>query len=410
MATFAFTATDQDGQQVSGVRAAANRQEVIAALRLERLVVTAVTEEAAGGAQVKQAGAMDEFFHGRIRVADRMTCTRQLAALLKAGISLTDALHTIAHGIANPRLRKMMLEIRSDVQRGKTLTDAVRKHPEGFDQLSLSMIHAGESSGSLAQNIDRLASYLEQKESFRQKVSAATTYPKFVFGFFLTLTLGIFIFLMPKFKDIFAKVGAGLPLVTKIFMAISLFLRANWYFLIPAALSLYLLWRALRHTERVERWLDSLILKLPFVGQLALKAAVQRLAVTLSTLLANGIPLADALEIATGTLDNSVLEANLKEIRASIVRGRSMAESLAATQNFPRLFARMVHVGEESGSLSEMLDDIASYYEQEVDHTLSRVTAVIEPILIVGMGAIVLVTVIAIYLPIFKLGSTAGHG
>ena len=239
-------------------------------------------------------------------------------------------------------------------------------------------------------------------------MKSATAYPKFVLGFFSVITLGIFLFLIPRFEQIFADFGAKLPQITQIFMNISRFLRQNSILIIIALVLLFVGIKFLRRTQRAIMWFDAFILKVPLVGKLALQAAIQRLSITLSTLLSNGIPLTEALETATGTLNNSVLEADAREARAGIIRGRSLAESLSRAEHFPPLLARMVHVGEESGSLSEMLDDIANYYEQEVSHALSRITALVEPVLICGMGVIVLITIIAVYLPIFNLGKTVG--
>lgn len=410
MATFTYTATDQTGKAASGERAAATRQELIARLRAENLIVTSVKDATAADTPSETSVFMNEFFLGRVKSGDLMTCTRQLSALLKAGISLTDALHTIAHGMSSVRLRKILLQVRTDVQRGETLTDSMRKHAVAFDQLYISMIHAGETSGGLSQNVERLSNYLERKEDFRRKLKSAMAYPVFVLAFFTILTSVIMLFIVPKFKEIFEGFGATLPPLTTFFMNISMFLRQNLVFILPALVILGLAARFARRTERGGKWVDSIILKTPFLGKLALRAAVQRFAVTLSTLLANGIPLTDSLRIAASTLNNSVLEAAANTARDNVVRGRSLAESIAGEGHFPHLLARMVHVGEESGSLSNMLQDVSTYYEKEVDHALSRITAVVEPLLICGMGVVVLITVIAIYLPIFTLGKSVSGG
>jgi len=412
MPTFVFVARNAEGKEISGARSAGNRQELIARLRSERLTVTNVTEEAHSSTHRRAAERPEwlaTFMQGRVKNSDLMVFARQMAAMLKAGISLTDALHTIGHSINNQRLRSVLLEVRSDVQKGHTLTEAMRRHAV-FDQLFLSMIHAGESSGSLAQNVARLAQYLEKKEGFRRKLRSATAYPKFVMGFFVILSSGIFLFLIPRFKKIFEDFDAKLPPLTQAFMGISEFLRGNILIILPLVIAACVGAALLRRTERGGMIFDRVVLKVPFFGRLLLQAAVARLSMTLSTLLSNGIPLTDALRIATATVGNRIIEKGLREARSNVVRGYGLAESLARVQELPRLLPRMVRVGEESGTLSEMLGDVAGYYDQEVDAGLSRITSVIEPILICGMGAVVLITVIAIYLPIFSMSSAIRAG
>ncbi len=412
MATFTFAATDQEGRQVSGVRTAASRQELIGKLRSENMVVTSVAEDATSARrrQPPRSRILDMLLLGKIRIEDVMVMSRQFAAMLKAGISLSDTLQILAQGTRNERFRRVLQEVRQDVQRGRTLTEAMRKHPYAFDQLFNSMIHAGETSGSLAQNVGRLSEYLKKKVLFRRKLKSATAYPKFVFGFFVTLTAGIFLVLIPKFKDLFADFNANLPPLTELFMNLSTFLRSNVLFIFLGMVALVLAGLGLKRTRRGAEEFDRFVLKAPLFGSLFLKAAVARLAMTLSTLIGNGIPLTDALQISTSTLNNSVLEAGLRTVRQDVIKGHTLAESLARVQEFPRLLPRMVRVGEESGTLSGMLEDVAEFYDQEVDHTLGRITALVEPVLICGMGVVVLITVISVYLPIFSLGRTIRGG
>jgi len=409
MPTYTFIAKNTDGGQVKGVRSAASRQEVIARLRSERLTVTGLWEETAGSRAnarpARRSELIERFLYGKIRQRDLVVFARQFSAMLKAGISLTDSIHTIAHGVTNKRLRDILMNVRSDVQKGRTLTEALRRYDNVFDHLFISMVHAGEQSGGLAQNVARLSQYLEKKENFRRKLKSATAYPKFVLGFFVVLTSGIFLFLIPKFKEIFEDFGAKLPAMTQLFMDISSFLRGNILVILAGIIGAVTALLVFKRTPGGTLLFDRLVLKIPFFGKLLLQAAVARMAMTLSTLLKNGIPLTDALRIATNTVGNSILEAGLKETRTNVMKGAGLAESLARTPELPRLLPRMVRVGEESGTLSDMLEDVANYYDQEVDAGLSRITAVIEPILICGMGVVVLITVIAIYLPIFSMSS-----
>lgn len=413
MPTFSFIATDQNGSVVNGARVASSRQELIARLRSESMVVTAVTEEA-GTEESLQFTRWRVFFEnltrGRIRQVDLMVVTRQLAAMLKAGVSLTDALHTIAHSVEQPRLHNILLQVRTDVQRGRSLSEALRRHPAAFDNLFISIIHAGETSGSLAQNVTRLSDYLERREAFRQKLKSATAYPKFVVIFFAILSAGVFLFILPRFQQIFLDFNAKLPRLTQIMMDISLFVRGHIILLILGVIGLIVVFISLRNSERGAQLWDRLVLKIPFFGMLFLHGAVARLAMTLSTLLHNGIPLTDALQTASGTLGNCVLEEGVRNTRRDVMKGYGLAESFSRVPELPRLLPRMVRVGEESGTLSSMLQDVANYYDQEVDHALGRIAVVIEPILIIGMGALVLVTVLAIYLPIFGLSKAMRGG
>ncbi len=413
MPTFAFTAVDDAGKTINGVRAAATRQEVISRLRAENFVVTSVAEEfAAGAAEAKSpnrvAAAFEAVFSNKVKQADLMIFSRQFAAMLKAGISLTDALHTIAHSVNNPLLRQTLLIVRTDVQRGQSLTEALRKHPRAFDPLFLSIIHAGETSGALAQNVDRLSKYLQRREGFRLKLRAATAYPKFVLIFFSLMTGGIFLILIPKFSDLFKQFGAKLPPLTAVVMNASMFVKHYCLIIVPVLIVVGVTLMVLRRTPKGGALVDRWALKVPFFGALFLHSAVARLAMTLSTLLSNGLPLTDALEIATATLGNAVLEDGCQRARKEVMNGSSLAEGLSRVQELPRLLPRMVRVGEEAGTLSGMLEDVANYYDQEVDYALGRITAVIEPILICGMGAVVLVVVVAVYLPIFNIGKMMG--
>jgi len=415
MPTFTFAAVDESGKAVSGVRMAATRQEVISRLRAENLVVTSVAEENPGGAPDatkadRVATTLEAVFSNKVKQADLMIFSRQFSAMLKAGISLTDSLHTIARSVNNPLLRQTLQTVRTDVQRGQSLTEAMRKHPRVFDHLFLSIVHAGETSGSLAQNVSRLSQYLQRREAFRLKLRSATAYPKFVVIFFTVLTLAIFLFLIPKFNDLFKSFGAKLPTLTAIVMNVSLFMRHYFVIILLVLFVLVPTLLVMRRTPKGGALVDRWILKVPFFGQLFLHAAVARLAMTLGTLLSNGLPLTDALEIATGTIGNVVLEEGCHRARKEVMTGLSLAESLSRIEEFPRLLPRMVRVGEEAGTLSGMLEDVASYYDQEVDYALGRIAVVIEPILICGMGAVVLVVVIAVYLPIFSIGQMmSGH-
>jgi len=412
MPTFTFIATDQDGNQITGARSGISRQEVIARLRSEQLVVTSVREDrpVSTGAEPGKPGFFDTFLHGGVSVVDLMTSTRQLATMLGAGISLTDALHTVAHGLSEGRLRKALLGVRSEVQRGMTFADALRRHPEAFDNLYVSLVHAGEASGSLGESVGRLADYIERKEQFRQKMKSATAYPKFIVFFFVGITALIFFFLIPRFKEVFSDFGTNLPWITTAYIAVSDFLRAYILILLPVLAALYVLYRYFLFTETGSRLFDRLVLKMPYFGPLMLKAAMERLSVTMGTLLGNGIALTDALHIATATLNNSVLEAELRNARAEVMKGRGLAESLARMPSMPRLLARMVHVGEESGTLSDMFEEVSTYFYQEVDRALGRIAAIIEPVLICGMGAIVLTTLLALYMPLFRLSRGGARG
>ena len=400
---------------ITGVRSAGSRTDLISVLHAESLVVTSISEYISigqrPGMRLKTlSGFLDALVRGRIQSSHLLTPMKQLAAMLRAGLSLTDSLQTVAHGTDNARLRRIILSVRLGVQQGMTFTDALRKHPVAFDQLFVSMIHAGETSGGLAQNVARLADYLDRQESFRRKIQSATLYPKVIFLVFLILTSVVFLLVIPRFRDIFADLGATLPPLTRYCMNFSYFLRQNLILLVPGVILLILGLSYLRRTPLGRQRYDEFILKIPFFGKLAMEAAVERLSMTLGTLLASGIPLTDALQIAGATLNNSVLEGELIEARRKVMSGHGLAESLAGAPHLPRLLPRMVHAGEESGTLSEMLGDVASHYHEEVDYALDRIGSVVEPILICCMGVVVLITIIAVYLPIFSISRAIGGG
>ncbi|USD29317.1 type II secretion system F family protein [Pseudoalteromonas sp. SCSIO 43201] len=342
----------------------------------------------------------------KITSQDIATITRQIATMLTAGVSLVQTLEMLARGTKNKSLSKLMGHVADEVKAGQPLAKALRAYPRYFDELYCDLVHSGEQSGALDRIFDRVALYKEKTEALKSKIKKALFYPIAVIVVALIVTSILLIFVVPQFQDIFNGFGAELPAFTLMVIGFSEFLQEYWWvFLIGVGLFGYTYKEMLIRSSAVKHFNDRMILKLPIVGDILKKAAVARYARTLSTTFAAGVPLGDALDSAAGASGNIIYKNAIREIKAEVNAGNQMHWAMHNTKVFPDMVVQMVSIGEESGSLDSMLAKVANIYEQEVDDAVDGLSSLLEPLIMVVLGVLIGGLIIAMYLPIFQLGS-----
>jgi type IV pilus assembly protein PilC len=389
---FAWEGTDKSGKLVRGEMRAGGESAVAAALRRRGISKPKIKKQA--------------FSRGRkITEKDLAIFTRQLSTMLRAGVPLMQCFDIVARGHANPSMSRLLNEIRADVETGTSLSHAFRKYPIYFDQLFCNLVAAGEQAGILETLLDRLATYKEKTLALKGKIKKALFYPVMIIVVAVLITAIIMYFVIPSFKQVFSSFGADLPLPTLIVIAMSDFVVANWYWLLFGSLgAAYFGYQAWRRSPSFQRLVDRYMLKMPVVGEMLQKASVARWTRTLATTFAAGVPLVDALDSVGPASGNAVYKDATRMVQAEVNVGTSLAQSMQNTGVFPSMAIQMTGIGEESGALDSMLSKVADYYEREVDETVDALASLIEPIIMVMLGVIVGGIVVAIYLPIFKLG------
>ncbi len=396
MPLFKYLAKNQQGQTVSGTIEANNLASLVASLREKGLVIISVNEEKAG----KKGGFLKG---GRVKPDDLIIFSRQLATMVDAGIALVQGLDILCEQIENKKFKAIISSIRDDVEGGSSLSEAFSKYPRVFPTLFVSMVRAGESSGTLDLILDRLAGYLEKTGTLIRKVKSALVYPAVITIIAVGITLFLIISVVPVFKGIYEGFGAALPLPTQILLSLSDFLRH--YFLLAAAgliITLFLISWYIKTPGGKLRF-DQIKLKLPVFGLLLRKVAVSRFSRTLSTLVKSGVPIISALEIVAKTSGNRVVEIAVENARNSIREGENISEPLARSGVFPPMVVRMIGVGEKTGELEKMLSKIADFYDEQVDAAVSGLTSMIEPLIVAFLGIIIGGIVVCMYLPIFQI-------
>ncbi|PMY43767.1 MULTISPECIES: type II secretion system F family protein [Pseudomonas] len=341
-----------------------------------------------------------------IRARDISLFTRQLATLIKAGVPLLQSFDIIAEGFDNPNMRKLMAELKQDIAAGSSFTTALRKRPRYFDELYCSLVDAGEQAGALETLLERVATYKEKSENLKTRIRKAMTYPLAVIYVALVVTGILLVKVVPQFQSMFQGFGAQLPVFTQLVIALSEFVQHWWWLLAGGLLlSVFGLRHAHRHSPRFRQWLDVGLLKLPLVAPLMYKSAVARYARTLSTTFAAGVPLVEALGSVAGATGNQVFKHAVNRIRQDVATGMQLHFSMRASGIFPGMAIQMTAIGEESGALDGMLEKVAIHYEEEVDTLVDTLSSLMEPVIMVVLGTLVGGLVVAMYLPIFQLGT-----
>ena len=390
---FTWEGKDKNGKAVQGELRAFSPSSIAATLR--RQGISAV--------QIKKK----KFTRGK-KISDKDICffTRQLSTMLKAGVPLLQSFDIISQGNANPTFSKLLQEIRADIETGSSLHSAFKRHPDYFDALYCNLIAAGEQAGILKEILTRLALYKEKTLAVKRKIRSAMIYPLAILGVAVIVTTVIMIWVIPAFKDVFSSFGAELPLPTKIVIWLSDMFVHYWYWVAAALIISSLLFiRAWKRSPSMQISTDKLLLKLPLFGPVIRKAIIARWTRTLSTMFAAGVPLIESLDSVGGASGNAVYIEATRKISAAVSSGSSLVSAMQTTKAFPAMVTQMVAIGEESGALDQMLTKVAEFHEEEVDNAVASLSSLMEPVIMVILGVVIGGLVIAMYLPIFQLGS-----
>jgi len=393
---FTWEGTDRKGGKVKGELSGVNTALIKAQLRKQGINPIKVRKK---GISLLSAGK-------KIKPMDIALFTRQMATMMGSGVPLLQSFDIIAEGFDNPNMRKLVDEIKQEVAAGNSLANSLRKKPMYFDDLYCNLVDAGEQSGALETLLDRVATYKEKTESLKAKIKKAMTYPIAVVVVAVIVSSILLIKVVPQFQSVFSSFGAELPAFTQMVIALSEVLQAWWFvFLIGIFVIAFSLREFHRRSEKFRDGTDRTILKLPIVGDILYKSAVARYARTLSTTFAAGVPLVEALDSVSGATGNVVFRNAVNKIKQDVSSGTQLNFSMRTTGVFPSMAIQMASIGEESGSLDAMLDKVASYYEEEVDNAVDNLTTLMEPMIMAVLGVLVGGLIIAMYLPIFQLGS-----
>jgi type IV pilus assembly protein PilC len=396
---YTWECTNAKGNTVKGAMTAASVDVVKAALRKQGLVPKK--------GKIKKKGA--SLFGEKsqpITTKDIAIFSRQLATMLKAGVPMVQAFDIVAQGHSNPTMGKLLMKVKLDIEAGGTLASALSQHPAQFDDLFVNLVDAGEQSGALETLLDKVATYKEKSEQLKNKIKKAMTYPISVLIVAVVVSAILLIFVVPTFAEMFAGFGAELPAFTLFVVGMSDTLVDNiWAFIAVIAGAIYGFKQAKIRSKAFREFLDRLALKLPAVGLLTTNAAIARFSRTLATMFAAGVPLVEAMDSVAGAAGNSVYSKAILDVRDDISAGTTLESSLSQNKElFPNMLIQMVGIGEESGALDEMLDKVADYYEEAVDDAVDNLTAMLEPMIMAFLAVVIGGLVIAMYLPIFKMG------
>lgn len=342
----------------------------------------------------------------KITQEDITVFTRQLSTMIEAGLPLMQAFEIVARGHGNPSMTEMLMEIRGEVEQGSSLSRAFSNHPKYFDRFYCNLVAAGETGGVLESLLDKLAIYKEKTQAIRKKVKTALTYPVSVIAVAIGLVFVMMIFVLPAFKEVYANMGAELPALTQTVMDMSdFFVSYGWMVLIALGFAIYGFLKLKARSIKIQRRMDAILLRMPIFGDIVRKGTIARWGRTTATLIAAGVPLVDVLDSTAGAAGNLIYEEATREIRTRVIQGLSMTSGMRATELFPNMMLQMSSIGEESGSLDDMLNKAAEFYEDEVDNAVGRLSAMMEPIIIVILGLVIGTLLVAMYLPLFNLGN-----
>ena len=389
---FEWQGKDRNGKPVRGETRAAGVNQVQAALRRQGVIPTKIKK------RWMRSGKS-------IKPKDLAIFTRQLATMMKAGVPLLQAFDIVGRGNPNPSVTKLLNNIRTDVETGTSLSAAFRKFPLHFDNLYCNLVEAGEAAGILDQLLDRLAVYMEKTEAIKSKIKSALMYPISVLIVAFVVTAVIMIFVVPAFKEVFSNFGADLPAPTLAVIAISeIFVKYWWLIFGGLGGGFYFFMQAWRRNKKMQQVMDRIMLKMPIFGTLVDKSCIARWTRTLSTMFAAGVPLVEALDSVGGAAGNWVYESATIKIQQEVSTGTALTVAMTNANLFPSMVLQMCSIGEESGSIDHMLGKAADFYEAEVDDMVAGISSLMEPIIIVILGTVIGGIVVAMYLPIFKLG------
>jgi type IV pilus assembly protein PilC len=392
---FLWEGRDRRGNKVRGSATASNKHAVWLDLQKQGVVPISVRKQALGFGGQKKA-----------TVGDIAIFFRQLATMLAAGIPLVQAFEIVGNGHEKPAMQSLLLDIKAQIESGQTLAEALGKHPLYFDKLSVNLVQAGEHAGALETLLDKIATYKEKTEAIKKKIKKALFYPMAVMAIAVIVTTILLIFVIPQFEDLFKGFGADLPAFTQIVINMSRFVQHNgWWLALLISGGGWFFFFTLKRSRALQEQVDRISLRIPIVGPILVKAAIARYARTLATTFAAGVPLVEALNSVAGATGNIVYESAVLKMKDEVATGQRLQRAMDNTRLFPNMVVQMIAVGEESGSLDQMASKVADFYELEVDAAVDSMASLLEPLIMVILGVLVGGLVIAMYLPIFKLGS-----
>jgi type IV pilus assembly protein PilC len=400
MPLFQYVVKDETGKDVTGVHEANDVKELVGIFRQKGYTIIKVTEKKSG-TQVRTKSRKTK--RRRIKIDDLVVFARQMATMIDAGVPLIQSLEILGEQMDNAKFAEVIKKVSTDVEGGKAFSEALEPHKKVFSELFINMIKAGETSGQLYEILDRLAAYLEKTANLQKKVKAALIYPGVVTCVALGITTFMMTFVIPRFAEIFASLNAKLPGPTLFLITVSNFMKNNFFLCIGLLVVAIFLFRRYIKTKQGRMWWDTRVLVMPIFGSLLLKVVMSKFARTLATLVKSGVPIMASFEIVEKTVGNVLIASIIEEVRENIKEGGSITTVLNRKPIFPTMVTRMISVGEESGSLEEMLGKIADFYDEQVDIAVDGLTSLIEPLIIVFLGVIIGGMVICMFLPIFTL-------
>lgn len=406
MPNFIYKAKAPSGGVTEGTLEAPELRAAMEKLRLQRYQVLEINEVEGGGivAILKKINPFGPSVGG----ADLVIFTRQLSTLISSGVPLVQGLSILSEQMSNKYFQNIVVDVKSGIESGQSIFEAMNRHPQAFSELYVSMVKAGEVGGVLDVILDRLAGYLEAAEELKHKVKGAMMYPAVVLGIALAVTAFLMVAIVPKFKDIFASFGSELPAPTQMLLNLSDACKNNWYMFIVVPVGLWKGLQMARKNPGMNYKLDKFSLSLPMFGNILRKVAIAKFSRTLATLIKSGVNIMDALETVGKTSGNKVVEEAIMASRKSIQEGQRFAEPLKKSDVFPPMVTQMISIGEESGNLDSMLNKIADFYDSEVDNAIKGLTSMIEPLVICFMGIVIGGMVVAMFLPMFEISQKAG--
>jgi len=402
VAKFNYVAVDSTGNEVKGIIEGKSKEDVIKSLKMRKMTVKEVKRD---------FKSIEISFGNSVTEEDIVIITRQLSTMISAGLPIMKALDIIANQASKKSIRNMFEDVKSQIEQGAPFSKGLEKYRDIFGDLYINMVRAGEAGGLLDTILDRLAGYMEKAISLKRKVKSAMMYPSIVLAVAVIVVWGLMVFIIPKFKEMYEGFGGTLPALTQFTINLSNFL-SSWYgggviftFIIISVISIRLTYKK---SDRGRYVLDQMMLRIPKIGDLLRKVAVSKFSRTLGTLLSSGVPILDALDIVAKTSGNKVIEKHLLKSKLDIESGKNIVYPLEKAGVFPPMVTQMIAVGEETGAIDQMLTKIADFYDDEVDRAVEGLTKLVEPMLMIFVGGAVGFVIIAMYLPIFKMGSIVG--
>jgi type IV pilus assembly protein PilC len=404
MGKFAWEGTTKSGQVMKGEMEAPHAEAVQAQLRRQGIAPGNIKERGKGlDIEIKIPG-----FEPKVTTKGIVIFTRQFATMIDAGLPLVQCLDILSKQQDNKTFKTILLQVKEDVESGSTFADALKKHPKAFDSLYVNLVAAGEIGGILDTILNRLAAYIEKALKLRKKVKSAMTYPATIVGIAVIVIAVILVFVIPQFQEMFESFGSQLPLPTRIVIMLSDFIQNYILVILGGSYAFVWILKQIYKTPKGRLFFDALFLKLPVMGPLVRKVAVAKFTRTLGTMISSGVPILDGLDIVAKTAGNKIVENAIYRVAQSISEGKTIAEPLEKSGVFPPMVCQMIAVGEQSGSIDTMLNKVADFYDDEVDDAVGNLTAMMEPLLMLFLGTAVGGLVIAMYLPIFQMGSAIG--